>query len=282
VVVDNGSTDDSAEIISNFQFPNSSPSGKTLRARGNIQFRLIQNETNLGFTGGNNVGIKYALKNNADYILVLNNDTLVDESLLNEFLKVFKAYPKAGAISPKIYFAKGFEFHKKKYKKSDLGKVVWAAGGEIDWENVYGTNRGVNEVDKGQYDKPEEVDFASGACVFYRAIALRKVGMFDEKYFMYLEDVDLSMRMKIKSWRVLYAPKAIIWHKVAQSTAIGSDLNDYYITRNRLRFGMMYAPFRSKLALLKESWKFLLKGRFWQKIAVKDFYLGIGGRGSFR
>lgn len=242
---------------------------------------LIQNKENLGFAQGNNVGIRNALENKADHVLILNNDTTVDKDLVVELLKTSKKYPKAGILSPKIYFASGFEYHKNKYKNDELGKVIWAAGGEMDWENVYGTNRGVDEVDKYKYNKVEEIDFASGACVLLRAKAVKEVGIFNEKFYMYFEDVDLSMRMKSKGWKVMYVPKAKIWHKVAQSSKIGGDLNDYFIARNRLLFGIYYAPFRTKLALLKESFTFVFIGRKWQKIGAMDFYLGRFGKGSW-
>lgn len=252
VVVDNGSTDGSIEA---FQ-----------KSRAEMDnFYLVANSQNVGFAAGNNIGIKYAMENGADYIAVLNNDTVVDRNLVIELLKVMEEDPDIGAVSPKIYFAKGFEFHKDKYKKSELGKVIWYAGGNIDWANVYGKNRGVDEVDHKQYDKLEKTDFVTGACMFVRSEALKKTGVFDERYYMYLEDGDLSIRMKKKGWKVVYAPKGILWHKVAQSSGIGSNLNDYYITRNRLLFGMRFAPIRSKLALIKESIKFLIRGRRWQK-----------------
>ncbi len=269
VVVDNGSTDSSPESLSNFQLSTSN-------------FQLIKNKKNLGFSGGNNVGIKYALKNKADYLLLLNNDTLVDKSLLLQLIKAAENYEKAGILSPKIYFAPGFEFHKKRYKKSELGKIIWYAGGKFDWKNLLGSNRGVDELDKGQYDKVEETDFASGACMLIRAQALKEVGFFDEEYFMYLEDVDLCQRMKKKGWQILYLPSAHLWHKVARSSGIGSNLNDYFITRNRLLFAIKYASLRAKLALFKESLKFLLSGREWQKKAVRDFYLCRLGQGSWK
>ena len=87
--------------------------------------------------------------------------------------------------------------------------------------------------------------------------------------------------MKNRGWKVLYEPKGIVWHKVAQSSGIGSNLNDYFITRNRMLFGMRYASLRTKFALAKESIKLLLNGRKWQKIGVRDFYLGRFGRGSW-
>lgn len=271
VVVDNGSTDGSVEAI-----------GKSITSTTGITGELIRNKENLGFAGGNNVGIKYALENSADFILVLNNDTLIDKRLLLHLIKAAEKYKNAGIFSPKIYFAPGFEFHKKRYSEKDFGKVIWYAGGIIDWDNVLGSNRGVDKVDRGEYDKVEEIDFATGAAMFIRREVLQEVGLFDEKYFMYLEDADLSQRTKRHGWKVLFVPDAKLWHKVAQSSRIGSDLNDYYITRNRLLFGVRYAPLRTRFALFRESIKLLVLGRKWQKKGVLDFYLGRFRKGSFR
>lgn len=274
LVVDNASTDGSQKSLR-----------KKLKEienkRKNISGKLIKNNQNLGFAGGNNVGILYALDSGADYLLVINNDTIVDKNIVSELIKSARKNPDVGVISPKIYFAKGFEFHKDRYEKSELGKVIWYAGGDVDWQNVHGTNHGVDEVDKGQYDEVRETDFATGTCMFLRREALEDAGIFDEKYFMYLEDVDLSLRIRNRGWSVLYSPKTIIWHKVAQSSGIGGDLNDYFITRNRLLFGVRYAPMRSKIALIRGSIKLLFKGRVWQKIAVRDFYFGRFGKGSW-
>jgi len=291
LIVDNGSSDDSIRIVRNFQFPmvrqalRPRAQGRVAhhpeQSRGISNFQLIKNKKNLGFAGGNNVGIKCALDNSADYVLILNNDTIVDKNLIESLLETAKKYPRAGAISPKIYFAKDYEFHKDRYEKSELGKVIWYAGGGIDWKNVYGLARGVDEVDRGQYDKLSETDFATGTCMLISRKALEKVGLFDEKYFMYYEDTDLSVRVNKAGFKVFYAPSATVWHKVAQSSGIGSDLNDYFITRNRLLFGFRYASIRSRLAIVRESIKLLVLGRKWQKKGVVDFYFGKFGQGSW-
>jgi hypothetical protein len=268
VIVDNASSDNSINLLKKYVSRDSN-------------YKILINNSNLGFAEGNNIGIRYALEHKAEYVLVLNNDTVVEKNMLIELFRSAKKHPQAGAISPKIYFEKGFEFHKDKYQNSELGKIIWYAGGSIDWNNVYGANRGVDEVDKSQFADTEETDFFTGACVLFNSKSLREVGLFDKKYYMYLEDADLSMRMKKQGWGVLYTPKALIWHKVAGSSGIGSDLNDYFISRNRLLFGLKYAPTRSKLALIKESIKFAISGRQWQKVGIKDFYLRRFGQGSW-
>ena len=243
---------------------------------------LIKSAKNLGFSGGHNKVIKYALENGADYILVLNNDTVVDNNLVSELLEMFSSDPRIGIVAPKIYFYRGFEFHKDRYKEEEKGRVLWYAGGEMDWKNVVGHHRGVDEIDHDQYEKIEETDFASGCCFLIKREVLEKVGLFDEKYFLYYEDNDLSQRVKRKGFKIIYNPKAILWHKNAGSVGgSGSYLQDYYITRNRILFGIKYAPLRSKLALIKESFKILINGRLWQKRGILDFYTGNLGKGSF-
>jgi GT2 family glycosyltransferase len=246
-----------------------------------LNLKIITPEKNTGFAGGNNVGIKHALKNDADYVLVINNDVILDKNLLKELLKTIEE-KNAGIVVPKIYFAKGFEFHKERYKEKDLGKVFWYAGGKIDWKNMITCHLGVDEVDSGQLDKETETEFATGCCMLVKKEYFEKVGLFNEKYFLYYEDVDLSIRGKRHGYKIIYQPKAVLWHENAGSTGgSGSLLQDYFITRNRMLFGLRYAPVNTKLALVKESIKILTNGRENQKKGIRDFYLGRFGRGIY-
>ncbi len=246
-----------------------------------VPFKFISESGNEGFAQGHNIVLKYAIEKNADFVMILNNDTLLDKSCLKELIKTFK--DNIGIAVPKIYFAKGYEFHKKRYQKEELGRVIWYAGGKMDWRNVLGKHRGVDEVDKGQYDKLCETEFASGCCMLIKKEILEQIGFFDKRYFLYYEDSDLSERVKKAGFKIMYTPYAILWHKNASSTGgSGSILQDYYITRNRLLFGVKYAPFKSKLALLKESLSLLFNGRQWQKQGVLDFYLRRFEKGSFK
>jgi len=249
----------------------------------NASLKIILNDKNLGFSGGHNLGIKYALSNNADYVVILNNDTILDKNLVYELLNAFDKDSKIGIVSPKIYFAKGFEFHKDRYKNEDIGHVLWYAGGDMDWNNVIGKHRGVDEVDKGQYEKQKEIDFSSGCCMAVKKEVFEKVGFLNEKYFLYYEDNEYSQKAKRAGYEVIYTPKAVLWHKNAGSAGgSGSNLQDYYITRNRLLFGLAYAPLKARSALLRESFKLLFAGRQWQKKGVLDFYLRKFGKGSFK
>lgn len=248
----------------------------------NFQLKIIRSDKNLGFAGGQNLGIKWGLENGDDYFVVLNNDVILEENFLIKLLKTFTDEKNCGIVSPKIYFAKGYEFHKDRYKEEDLGKVIWYAGGKIDWQNLIAFHIGVDEVDKGQYEKVEATDFASGCCEMVKKEVFEKIGLFDEKYFLYYEDNDLSQRAKKAGFAVYYQPKAHLWHLNAGSTGgSGSSLHDYYITRNRLLFGFKFATLKTKLALVKESFRLILAGRQWQKKGALDFYLRKFGKGSY-
>lgn len=233
VVVDNNSDDGSIEALSKLK-----------------DINLIENQKNLGFTGGINIGIEAALKKGADFILILNNDIIVDRFLIKNLLN---SSQYGEIISPKIYFASGFEFHKSRYTRSERGKVIWYAGGKIDWQNVMGTHIGVDDVDRGQFSKRLEIDLATGACMLIKRQVFEKIGFFDKKYFLYLEDMDFCVRAKRVGFKIIFEPKAILWHKNASSGGgAGSILQDYYISRNRLLFAAKYAKARTKFAVFKQ------------------------------
>ena len=260
IVVDNFSSDGSQEALPKIK-----------------DIVLIQNRDNLGYAGGNNVGIKYALKRNADAVLILNNDTIVDSGFVLNFIT---ALDRADLISPKIYFAKGFEFHKSRYSPKDLGKVIWSAGGEIDWANVLGKHLGVDEVDKGQFAKRKQITFATGACVLVRRGVFEKIGYFDEKYFLYLEDMDFCVRAKKAGFKIIFEPEAIIWHKNAGSSGgSGSILQDYFITRNRLLFAFQYASLKTKFAVLRQVLRQIKNST--KRKALFDFLTLNFGKGSY-
>ena len=260
VVVDNGSGDESVKVLKNV--PN---------------IKLLVNNKNSGYSGGNNLGIKFALKGGADYILILNNDTVVD---VNFLVNLISAAKSADIIAPKIYFAPGFEFHKSRYKKEDIGKVIWFAGANIDWGNILGQHIGVDEVDNGQFSNPREIQFATGACMFVKSDVFKKIGLLDEKYFLYLEDMDFCTRAARFGFKIIYEPSAVIWHKNASSAGgSGSQIQNYFITRNRLLFAFKYAPFKNKILLLKHV-IFQVSDKTRRK-ALFDFLTFNFGRGSF-
>lgn len=260
LVVDNNSTDVSALI------------------KYTQPITLLRLPENIGFTGANNVGIKKAQEANADYVWLLNNDTLLANDALDRLLETFDD-PSVGIAGSKIYFMKGREYHKYRYKKSELGNVLWYAGGLIDWDNVYGSHRGVDEVDTGQYDTLEETAFVTGCSMMISKECIATVGLLDDKYFAFLEDLDYCLRAKQAGYKVVYNPESKVWHKNAGATGgAGNTIHQYYMTRNRLLFGMRYANVRTKLALVREAFYLARFGSTVQKRAIIDAAMGKWGK----
>lgn len=246
---------------------------KTLKEFKNLKY--IVTHKNTGFAAGNNIGIKLGLKQKHDYFLLLNNDVKVHPNFLVELFNT-----QADLAVPKIYFAKGYEYHKDKYKQSQLGKVIWYAGGEFDWNNIYSKHFGMDEVDTGQFNQSKSVELANFCCILIKKSVFDLIGLLDESYFLYWEDADFSVKAKKAGFDLIYQPKAKIWHKSSGSSGSGSSLHDYYLTRNRLLFGFKYASLKTKLALIRESFKLLLTGRTSQKKGIIDYYLRRLGKGN--
>lgn len=239
-------------------------------------FSLIEPKSNLGFASGNNLALRQAYKEGFEYIILLNNDTLLPSDFSRK-LESLARLSSADLFSPKIYFAKGFEYQRDRYKKNEKGKVIWYAGGIIDRQNFYAKNRGIDEVDTGQYNKKGETGFVTGCCLVIKKHVLENLGMLDEALFLYYEDVEYSLRAKVKGLKIFYEPEVFLWHKNAQSSpGPGSDLHRYYQTRNRLSLGIKYASLRAKKSLIIESLRHILAGGIERK-AVLDFYAGNMG-----
>lgn len=270
IVVDNGSKDGTEEAIKDYKLPN-------------MDYKFIQSGANLGFAGGNNIGIKDAVKKGSDYILLLNNDVILPADLIQKLVKFMEDNPNVGLASPKMYFAKGYEFHKDRYKESEKGKVFWYAGGILDWDNIYSSHRGVDEIDNGQYDDVVETDFANGACVIVKREVFEKIGYLDHSFFLYWEDADFSQRAKLAGFKVMYYPGTHMWHKVSASTGgSGSPTNDYFLTRNRYFFSKRYARLRTKFAVFRDMFRLIVTGRKWQKWGAIDALLGRKEMGQWK
>jgi GT2 family glycosyltransferase len=238
---------------------------------------VLSQQTNLGFSGGNNVGMRYAMKLGADYTWLLNNDTVVDPGALS-LADAFRD-PKVGIAGSKIYFAPGHEYHLSRYTKAEQGKVFWFAGGLIDWNNMYASHRGVDEVDHGQYDKVIETPFVTGCSMMIRRSVIEVIGYLDDRLYLYLEDLDYCLRAKQHDFAITYYPSSVIWHVNAGSSGgAGNELHEYYITRNRLFIGFRYAPVRTKIALLREAVRFALSAPPVTKRAVYDALFGRWGK----
>ena len=191
---------------------------------------LIKNDENYGFAEGNNVGIRFSLKHlNPDYILLLNNDTVVDNNFLKKLVKLGECDEKIGMIGPKIYYY-------------DEPKTIWCIGGKIDWKFARGIHIGNNELDEGQYENIKEVEYVSGSAFLIKKEVLEKVGLMDKDFFLYFEETDLTLRASKLGYKSFYSPKAKVWHKVSRSGGgMSKPIGLYYITRNRWFFMKRWA-----------------------------------------
>lgn len=208
---------------------------------------------NLGYSHGVNRAMVHALRDGYTKLCVVNSDIIFDKHFVTATIESLEKHPGT-VIGGKIYYAPGFEYHADRYTKKDLGRILWYAGGTIDWDNMYTFHRGVDEVDTGQYDTPEATQFVTGCLVAFDKQVVDTVGFWDESYFLYYEDIDFCQRATEAGVPLLYDPSLIIWHKNAQSTdGAGSLLHQTYQNKNRLKFGLKYAPLRTKLHLLKNA-----------------------------
>lgn len=226
---------------------------------------FYQNEENSGYTGGNNLGMKLALQMGVDYVLVLNPDTTITPDCIENLVKAAEK-TGAGIVGPKIYFTGS--------------KTIWYAGGVMDLANVIGKHRGVDEKDVGQYDEQMETDYVTGAAMLINIEVIKKIGFFDDNFFLYYEDADYCMRAKKKGFKIYYVPEAIVHHENAKSSGLGSPLQDYFITRNRMLYGAKFLKFRTRFALFREAMRNI--GKPTRRLAFFDFLIGNFGKGSFK
>lgn len=207
VVVDNGSTDGSQQLVKN-DFKD---------------VHLIELPENTGFTGGVNTGIEYAIKKGAEYVLLLNNDAVADKTWAHELLKTAGSHSEAGIVTSKF-----MRIDKKHIDSTGDFYTVWGLP----------FPRGRNEIDKGQYDDAREVFGGSGGASLYRTSMLKEIGLFDQDYFAYFEDVDISFRAQLAGWRVLYEPAAIAYHHVGATSSKMGDFARFHMAKN---FMLVYA-----------------------------------------
>ncbi|MBU0597669.1 glycosyltransferase family 2 protein [Patescibacteria group bacterium] len=230
ILIDNGSKDDSVEFISK-NYP---------------QVKIIQNKKNYGFAEGNNIAIREVLKNkNIKYIATLNNDTEVDREWLAELVRAVEADQKIGAVSSKFLF-----FNER--------NMIDSAGDFLYPGSLKVVTRGYKEQDKGQYDKLEQCFSARAGAALYRREMLEDIrqdnDFFDHHFFTYIEDTDLSVRALLKGWKILYAPKARVFHKVAATTSkISYAFRRYHSGRNRVYLAIKNFPVKLWLPSLREK-----------------------------
>lgn len=201
IVVDNASADGTAAAI---------------RERYGDRVTLIENGSNLGFAAGNNAGIRRALEGGADFVLLLNNDTVVAPDFVDELVRAMTGEPGVGITAPKIFYAQP-------------ANQIWFAGGEISLWRGTARHTGIREIDRGQYDRERDIDYATGCAMLVRRDVFEKAGFLDPGYQAYFEDADFCLRAREAGFRIRYAPAAKVWHRISAST--GGQLSRQKATR---------------------------------------------------
>jgi len=208
LVVDNASGDGSPQMVRD-EFPG---------------VELLALPENRRFAGGNNEGLRRALDAGADAVMLLNNDVVADPKMIAKLLAALDEQPDAGAAAPLIYFA----------PPSDR---IWYGGGRCRPWLAHSSHRGLRDRDRGQYRSIEDTGYLTGCCLLATAEAWKKVGLLDERYFIYAEDADWSLRARAAGFRLLFVPTARLWHRVSASSANaagGSSMNAWKVYQ-RLR-----------------------------------------------
>jgi hypothetical protein len=219
----------------------------------NRRLRIILNDTNTGYSDANNMAIRYACKAlSPDYILLLNNDTVVEKHFLSELVSVAETDDMIGMIGPKIYYD---DFHGRR-------DVIFFAGGTLDKRTLLPTFFNLPKIDYGQYDIVKRVDQLSGSCLLVKRELLEKVGLLSTDYFLYWEDADWCFRAAQFGFKLVYAPRAVVWHKVSASTCKMGGKQIYYFERGRLYFMKRFATKMQLLSFLSYFFFYL----FWIQV----------------
>ena len=268
IVVDNGSEDESVDKIKEycegkikveskfFEYdPGNKPikiieytreeadAGKskekeTIDLPSNRKLILIKNEKNYGFAEGNNIAMRYALKAlNPGYVLLLNNDTVVDNEFFSELVKVGEGDEKIGVVGPTVYCY------------GDQNRIQ-SAGVNLCWNKGTGDPLRLNEIDDGQFNKIVEVDYVAGCALLAKSGVFEKIGYLNQEYFAYVEEADWCVRAKKAGYKVLYVPKAKIWHKWQSTARKTRGFVEYYYIRNRFWLMKQHATKRQFLSFL--------------------------------
>jgi GT2 family glycosyltransferase len=237
LVVDNGSTDGSLAAIES--------------AGSRLAIDIIETGKNLGYAGGNNLGIRYALDRGADFVMILNNDTTVDPMLLDELVGAAERHPSAGCFGPWIFYMQ--EPDRLWFSRSE-----WEPGASAF--TAPGKGRPASEC----RNQTTDTEYVCGAALFFRADVVRKIGLLDERFFLVYEDSDWCFRARRAGLGCLMVPAARVWHKIG--TSFGSEaspLRGYFSTRNKLLWA-------EKNVSRREWWRMLCAAlrRFYPRLAV--------------
>lgn len=236
ILVDNASHDGSVAFVQE-HFPH---------------VKIFTQKENLGFAGGSNAGIREAC---GEYILTLNNDTIVSPDFIEDLIKPLTNDPSIGMCASKMVFPDG--------RINSAGICISRSGAAWD--------RGGGEPDRGQYDSAEEVFGPCAGAALYRRTMLDEIGLFDEDFFLFMEDVDLAFRARLAGWKCMYVPKARVVHIHGGTAGYKSDISIYYGNRNLVWYVVKNFPYRT--LLLSSPWIIA------RNCADLPYYIILHGRG---
>ncbi|MEI8176247.1 MAG: glycosyltransferase family 2 protein [Candidatus Omnitrophota bacterium] len=225
IVADNGSTDNSVALIRE-RFP---------------QVAILEHHANLGYAEGNNRAISHAISRGAEYILVLNNDAVVDPEILVHFLNAMRKLSDAAFLGAKIYY----------YDEPDK---IWSMGGRWSLQDGTTFSIGQGEIDDHKrWELITETDFVLGCALFFKADLIAQIGLMEKKYFLMWEETDWCFQAKKVAGKCYVVPGAKVWHKVAASfmRASGNPLRRYFLTRNRMLWMERNIAFRERFLVYK-------------------------------
>ena len=258
IVVDNGSSQQDEKCIEYLK---------------NNTIFLEVNE-NKGFSGGNNIGIRYAIEKDYTHVLLLNNDTIVEVDFLDKLMKCVLTRTNVGAAIGKIYY----------YDEPD---ILWYAGGSVDYNIGMVWQHGNGKKDMGQYDKEYEVGFVTGCMMLIPIEVIKKIGVLEEDFFLYAEDLEYSLRIHANGFKMYYFPEAVIYHKVGASSGREeiSMNTQYYMVRNIYKAFFKYQTCTQRVKSVAYNFlrhiKYILNGKYKFKIvleAYRDIILGKTGK----
>jgi len=212
VLVDNGSSDGTAEAVAE-AFP---------------QVPILRIAENRGPVPGMNLGLRWALDRDYDYLLLLNDDIEVDPRMVDELVAAVEEDPRIGSVGPKAYY---YEDRQR----------LWSTGGIIRFMESVNRERGNGKIDRGQYDRDGEVDYLTGCALLMRREALEATGYFDPIFALSVEDADWGVRMRRAGYRSVYAHRAVLWHMVSATTGTYTPAKNFQTGRSSAIFVRRYA-----------------------------------------
>lgn len=257
VIVENASTDSSVEMLRH-EFP---------------AVTILPQAQNLGFASACNVGLRHALANRVEYLLLLNNDTFAAPNFLHAMLRVIQSDPRIAAVCPKIYFAA-------------RPQTLWYAGGDFSLWTAHPKHRGWKQTDRGQFDQQSQITQATGCAMLVRSSAIHDVGLLDAQFFAYVEDLDWSIRFLRRGYRLAFAPEARLWHHDGATSVAGlacgsQSVRQFYSTRNMVFLARKHLNFWQTpgfaLGFLINHIAFYTALRLWRRDfqALRALYRGL-------